>query len=111
MAGPLACRTFGTSAAPAQGAEHLKGRTIKVQRWVSYAMQESHHALGIPLYGRWADVHQLAEAAEADRWDFLGLIPEVLTSLLQQDQRRLWEETRCETQIHDHTTSLGRQHA
>ena len=54
-------------------------------------MQEGHHALGIPLYGGWADFHQLAEAAEADRWDFWGLTPEVLTSLLQQDQRRLWE--------------------
>ena len=48
-------------------------------------MQEGHHALGIPLYCGLADFHQLAEAAEADRWDFWGLIPEVFTSLLQQD--------------------------
>ena len=75
MAGPLACRMFGTPAAPAQGAEHLKGRTIKVQRWVSYAMQEGHHAVGIPLYDGRADVHQLAEAAVADLWDFWGFIP------------------------------------
>ena len=85
----LATRMFGRPAVPAQGTARPDPNATKVQRWISYVPQKG--GMGIELYGGWADVHHLADAAAEDRWDLWGLTPQTITHMLCQDEGQLLE--------------------